>query len=267
MKTCDKLAKQIAGRGSIAAITFVVGFGISMIAKADEADAKRLLKAMSDYMVSQDNISFGFDASLEVVTKDNQKLALVSSGTINLDRPGKIHATRNGGHAGIEVIFDGEKVTLFGKNENRFTEIEVPGTIDNFVDQMRNKYHMPMPAADLVMSKPYEQLMDGVTDVKDLGSGIVDGKECNYLAFRKEKTDWQIWIAQGDKPYPCRYSITSKDIAHSPQYTIQLRNWATGQSVASSDFQFKNLTNAKKVNIEDLQDMSSLPSHFKKGNN
>jgi hypothetical protein len=266
MKNLNKLTKRLVGGAAVSTIALLLGLGTPFSANADEADAKRLLKAMSDYMASQDNISFGFDASLEVITKQNQKLALVSSGTIRLDRPGKIHATRNGGHAGIEVIFDGKKVTLFGKNANRFTEIEVSGTVDDFVDTMRNKYHMPLPAADLVMSNNYDQLMDGVTDVKDLGSGIVDGKECDYLAFRKENTDWQIWIAQGDMPYPCRYAITSKDIAHSPQYTIQLRNWATGQSAASSSFEFSNSTNATKVNVEDLKDMSSLPGHFKKGN-
>jgi hypothetical protein len=42
--------------------------------------------------------------------------------------------------------------------------------------------------------------MDGVTNVKDLGSGIVNGKECDHLAFRSTDTDWEIWIAQGDKP-------------------------------------------------------------------
>ena len=52
--------------------------------------------------------------------------------------------------------------------------------------------------------------MTDVTDVKDLGSGVIGGKECDHLAFRAKDTDWQIWIAQGDEPYPCRYVITSK---------------------------------------------------------
>jgi len=220
---------------------------------------------MSDYMASQKAISFGFDATLEIITKEDQKLALASSGTIILNRPGKIRAKRSGGHADIEMLFDGKMVTLFGGNLNLYTQIEVPGTLDNLVDVLREEYDRPLPAADLLMSNVYDELMAGVTDIKDLGSGVIGGIECDYLAFRNKEVDWQIWIAQGAKPYPCRYTITSKDMAHSPQYTIQIRNWKTGSAVASDDFVFNNSTQAKKVDVEDLKGMSPLPDHFKRG--
>lgn len=250
---------------SAAALSLMVVLGAPSGARADEADAKKLLKAMSDYMASQKAISFGFDATLEVVTKDNQKLALASSGTITLNRPDKIRATRSGGFADIEMLFDGNTLTLFGNNANLYTQISVPGTIDNLVDVLRDKYKRPLPAADLITSNAYDQLMTDVIDVKDLGSGVIDGFECDYLAFRKKAVDWQIWIAQGANPYPCRYVITSKDVPHSPQYSIQIRDWKTGPAVAPDDFGFKNSSNAKKVDVKDLKGMSALPVHFKRG--
>ena len=128
---------------SAAALSLMFVLGAPSGARADEADAKRLLKAMSDYMASQKAISFGFDATLEVVTKDNQKLALASSGTITLNRPRKIRATRAGGHADIEMLFDGKTLTLFGNNANLYTQISVPGTIDDLVDVWREKYKRP----------------------------------------------------------------------------------------------------------------------------
>jgi hypothetical protein len=250
---------------SALALALMVSWGAPSEARADEADAKKLLKAMSDYMASQKTIAFGFDATLEVITKDNQKLALASSGAITLNRPGKIRATRAGGHADIEMLFDGKTLTLFGKNANLYTQIDVPGTVDNLVDELRNKYNRPLPAADLLMSNAYDGLMADVTDVKDLGSGVIDGVECDYLAFRKKEIDFQIWIAQGDRPYPCRYVITSKDIPHSPQYSVQIMDWKTGSAVASDDFGFKNSTKAEKVDVKDLKGMSALPDHFKRG--
>ena len=80
--------------------------------------------------------------------------------------------------------------------------IEAPGTIDQLVDVLRDKYHRPLPAADLLMSDPYKELMPDVTDAKDLGSGVIHGVECDHLAFRTKEVDWQIWIAQGARPYP-----------------------------------------------------------------
>ena len=242
-----------------------VGLGAPSGARADEADAKKLLKSMSDYMAAQKAISFDFDAILEIITTDNQKLALASSGTVILNRPGKIRATRAGGHSDVEMLFDGETLTLFGNNANLYTQISVPGTIDNLVDVLREKYNRPLPAADLLMSNVYGELMPNVIDVKDLGSGVIGGVECDYLAFRTKTVDWQIWIAQGANPYPCRYVITSKDMPHSPQYSVQIRDWKTGSAVASDDFGFKNSTKATKVDVKDLKGMSVFPDHFKGG--
>ena len=64
--------------------------------RADEAQAKTLFKAMSDYLAAQRAISFAYDSTLEVVTDQEQKLGLASSGTLTLNRPDKLHATRDG---------------------------------------------------------------------------------------------------------------------------------------------------------------------------
>jgi hypothetical protein len=220
---------------------------------------------MSDYMAAQKFISFGFDATLEVVTKDGQKLALASSGTVTLNRPDKIRATRAGGFADIEMSFDGKTLTLLGKNHNLYTQLDVPGTIDHLVDELKDTYNRPLPAADLLLTNSYDALMADVVDVKDLGSGVIGGVECDYLAFRKDEVDFQIWIAQGNHPYPCRYVITSKRISGGPQYTIQTRDWKTGDEVAAADFSFKNPTKADKVELKDLTGASDLPDNFKKG--
>jgi hypothetical protein len=175
----------------------LVGMARISAGQADEADAKRIFKAMSDYLGAQSAISFDYDTSLELVSTEQQKVALVSSGTLTLDRPDKLHLTRNGGFANLEMVFDGKTLTLLGKNTNLYTKVEAPGTIDQLVDVLRDKYHRPIPAADLLMSNPYKELMPEVNDVKDLGSGVIHGIECDHLAFRTKDVDWQIWIAQG----------------------------------------------------------------------
>ena len=218
------------------ALSLIVLLGTSAGVSADEADAKRILKAMSDYMGAQKSLSCEFDATLEVVTKDEQKLALASSGTVTLNRPDKIRVTRKGGFADVEMSFDGKTLTLLGKNLNLYTQLDVPGTIGHLIDELRDTYQKPLPAADLLLPNIYDALMLDVVDVKDLGSGVVGGVECDYLAFRKDDVDFQIWIAQGKRPYPCRYVITSKRISGGPQYTVQTRNWKTGGEVAAVSY-------------------------------
>jgi hypothetical protein len=90
----------------------------------------------------------------------------------------------------------------------------------------------------------------------------VGGIECDSLAFRKEDVDFQIWIAHGDKPYPCKYVITSKLIANGPQYQVQVSNWKAGSDVAAADFTFKNSSDAQKVDLKDLEGAGDLPANF-----
>jgi hypothetical protein len=181
---------------------------------------------------------------------------------LTLNRPDKLHATRTGGFANVEMVFDGKVMTLLGKNANLYAQIDAPGTIDQLVDVLRDKYDRPVPAGDLLMSDPYKELMPEVKDAKDLGSGVIHGVECDHLAFRTKEVDWQIWIAQGARPYPCRYVITSKKVTGWPQYTFDIWAWKAGGEVASDAFKLDLSAGAKKLMLNQVPDLNEIPALF-----
>lgn len=272
-RTATKPLQQAPGlaftrrpQATAAALALAVGMGAAP-SFADEADARSLFKAMSDYMAAQSAISFDYDSTLEIVTTDGQKIGLASSGEVTLARPDKIRASRTGGFADVEMVFDGTTLSILAKNLNAYAQINAPGTVDQLVDTLRNKYHRPLPAADLLASNVHDEVTPLFTDVKDLGSGVIGGVECDHLAFRTEDVDLQIWIAQGDAPHPCRYVVTSSKIAGSPQYTIDVGNWKAGSAVAAADFAFVPPSGATKVEPDKLVDVDELPSHFIPGAN
>ena len=234
-----------------------------LAAHADEADAKRLLKAMSDYLAAQKAIAFAYDSNLDIVSTQQQKISLAASGTVVMNRPDKLHVTRRGGFADMEMSFDGKAVTLLGKNSNMAAQVEAAGTIDQLVDVLRDKYHRPVPGADLLIADPYKELMPEVTEVKDLGSGVIRGMECDHLAFRTREVDWQIWIAQGASPYPCRYSITSRKVSGAPEYRLDIRDWKTGAQVAADTFKLSIPAGAQKLTPENIQELGDIPGIFK----
>ncbi len=250
-------SKRLATRAGFA-VALAIGVASAGAAHGDEGQAKQLLKAMSDYLAEAKTVSFGYDSDLSVVTSDLQKIDFVSSGTVSLRRPDKIRVTRTGGFADVELVFDGKQLSILGKNLERYAQIPAPGTIDELVDHLRNDLGVEAPGADLLLSNVYDQLMDPVVDVKDLGSGVIHGVECDHLAFRTESVDWQIWIAQGDKPYPCRYVVTSKLLALAPEYTIELSEWKTGSEVAADDFSF-DPAGAAKADLAALRGIDELP--------
>jgi hypothetical protein len=119
----ESMQRRITKLGTYAAIWIAIpvitaGMAAISAARADEAQARSLFKAMSDYVAAQNAISLDYDSLLEIVTRENQKLGLASSGAITINRPDKIRATRMGGFANTELVFDGTMVTLLGKNTN-----------------------------------------------------------------------------------------------------------------------------------------------------
>ena len=235
---------------------------------ASAQNAKARLKAMSDYLAAQKAISLNYDTVFEVVTNEHQKLQIATSGTMLLNRPDKIRASRKTGFSDTETVFDGKTLSILGKLQNAYVQAEVPGTIDTLIDQLRDKFHRQLPGADLLQSGVYDELMTDVTDVKDLGSGVIGGTECDHFAFRAKDTDWQIWIAQGQNPYPCRYVITSKGVDQAPQFTMVVRDWQAGAGVAAGDFSFKPPAGAKLLDAKDLETLketSDLPENYKIG--
>src|SRR6478735_1135152 len=231
-----------------------------------EKNAKALLKGMSDYLAAQKVISMSYDSIFEVVTDEKQKLQLATSGTVDMVRPDKIRTTRQSGFSNTEMVFDGKTLSFLGKGQNAYIQKEVPGTVDNLIDQLRDKFHRQLPGADLLIQNVYDALMADVTNVKDMGSGIIGGKECDHLAFRSKDTDWQIWIAQGDKPYPCRYVITSTGVDQAPQFTMEIREWKAGG--AEGNFSFTPPAGATRLEADDLEGLkesSDLPENYRIG--
>jgi len=257
-----RIVRTVKKWSTVLAVIGMAATANTSAGRADQADAKRLLKAMSDYMGAQKAISFDYDVNLELVSTQQQKIGLASSGTVTLNRPDKLHLTRTGGFANVEMVFDGKTLTLWGKNSNVYTQIEAPGTIDQLEDVLRNKYHRPVPGADMLISDPYKELMLEVNDVKDLGAGVIRGVECDHLAFRTKEVDWQIWIAQGARPYPCRYVITSKKVTGWPQYTLDIWGWKTGAEVASDNFKSAVPADAKMLPPEQVPELNDIPALF-----
>ena len=66
-------------------------------------------------------------------------------------------------------------------------------------------------------------------------------------------------------PIPAAMSSPAQGSTQAPQYSITIRDWKTGDEVASDDFGFKNATSAKKVDLKDLPDMDELPKIFAVG--
>jgi hypothetical protein len=78
---------------------------------------------------------------------------------------------------------------------------------------------------------------------------VVDGVECQHLAFRGRNTD----------RHPRKYVITSKAMAGAPEYTVVLRNWKTDVERSADAFVFTPRAGARKLDFKALSRLDEIP--------
>jgi hypothetical protein len=250
------LARAVA---RLATIVAIVGASASA-AWAEEGDGKTILKAMADYVSRQEHLTLKYDTDIEVVTPAVEKIQFSASGDVTISRPNKFRISRTGGYADVELVSDGSTVTVHDSGGKRFAQVPGGGSFDEVVDRLRSDASLELPGADLLLAKPYEELMAGVLEAKHIGRGVIEGVECEHLAFRNLETDWQIWIEVGERPVPRKYVITSKAVGAAPQYTLRLRDWKTGVTPAPDAFTFNPPTGSSGVAITVLNDIDEIPA-------
>jgi hypothetical protein len=228
---------------------------------AQAQDAAKVLKAMTDYTAGQKSISATFDSDIEIITPELQKIQFASSGQLKLSRPDKLRIRRTGGYADVELIYDGKMLSMYGNNAKSYVQADAPGNVDQVIDTLQVKTGAAMPGTDLLLTKSYDELMTDVIEGRHIGQGVVDGVECEHLAFRGVDTDWQIWIETGTRPAPRKYVITSKTLAGAPQYTLRIKDWKTDAIAEADAFVFKPPADATKVSMDSgiMMEFDELP--------
>jgi hypothetical protein len=202
-----------------------------------DADATKVVKAMSDYLGGLNAYTVSADVDLDVTLKTGEKYRLASSGTIALRRPGEVRVKRKGELADTDIIFDGKTLTVVGNEVKGYFQTEHAGTIDQLIDTLRSS-GLEAPGADILYSNVYDGLMGGAWTAFPGGAAWINGVECQHIAVRSSDVDWQIWVQTGDKPLPCKYVISSKWMAGAPEYTIRFYDWNTEPALDATAFAF-----------------------------
>ena len=229
------------------------------ITLAQEDDARAILRAMSDYVGSQQSIELTFDSAIEIITPQLEKIQFTNSGECLLLRPDKLWAHRIGGYADVEMVYDGKTTTVYGRHVNGYAQFEAPGSVDDLIHALRQGHGVSLPGADLLLSNSYDVLLADVQEAKNIGRGVIDGVECEHIAFRNFDTDWQLWVEVGQRPIPRQMVITSKTVNNAPQYTLRVKSWKTDVAPADNAFTFSLPAGAKKLSPDDLTALDELP--------
>jgi hypothetical protein len=213
----------------------------------------------------QTNIELSFDSDIEVITPTLEKIQFTNSGEALLQRPNKLRAHRVGGYADVALTFDGMTVSILGKHLNAYAQFDAPGSLDQLFEALRAGHGIALPFADLLLTNSYDTLIGGILEAKHIGRGVIDGRECEHLAFRNFDSDWQLWVEVGASPIPRKMVITSKTLNTAPQYTLRVKTWNTDVKPAPDAFVFMPPANAQRLGSDALIGLDELPPEASTG--
>jgi hypothetical protein len=205
------------------------------------------LKRMSDYLSQQENLSVDATTIDEKVTADGQKIQEIKESRVLLKRPNKLRIERTGPRGHAVLRYDGAQMSLAADERGLYATAPAPSTLDEAIDHARDRLNIDAPGGDLLVSNPYAALTRDVVTGRYVGLEPIDGKMTHHLAMTGKDVDWQIWIADGPRPVPLRYVITSKDMRSQPQFTLEARDWKSEPAVRDDKFSFTPSEGATRV--------------------
>jgi hypothetical protein len=106
---------------------------------------------------------------------------------------------------------------------------------------------MRMPLAVLLVSQLPAELKARVRAIHYVEKTSTHGAPAHHLAARADDVDFQVWIADGDKPLPQRVVITYRKAAGQPQFRAQFSDWNLAPAVTDAAFVVNPPAGAQKV--------------------
>ena len=190
-----------------------------------EAQAKRLLQDMSDYLKAAKSFSFKARIQFDDSQPDGQKILRSALAEISLRRPNGLHVQQVGDMGTQRLWFDGQQLALLDPSRNSYAVEKLSGHTDKALDYLSHTLHFTPPLADLLYLDVARALIRPDTRGALVGQSLVDGTPCTQLAFVTPQVDWQIWIEAGRVPLLRQLVITYKNQPNAPQYRATLSDW------------------------------------------
>jgi len=245
-----RMAPAFLAFGALA-LSMSISTVVAAQAPAVDPAAVQTLKRMTDFVSGLKQFSAHTENTLEDQLDSGQRIDLDIAANVTVRRPNKLHAARAGERVSQDFYYDGKTLTLYNPSDKVYATEPAPATIEKMLDYAREDLGVIVPASDLVYRNAFGILMQDVTSAVVLGKVSIGGETCDHLAFGRPDVDFQIWIADGDRPLPCKYVVTDTSTPAQISTVTVMSDWNLAPKVPDTAFEF--------VPPEGVQAISFLP--------
>lgn len=166
-------------------------------------EGERLMREMSDTLAQVQTLRFETNEILEGVRDDGEKRAFHFSRKVTVRRPNGMFLELHGsGGTELEAraFYDGGMISLESDARKVWAQTDVPGMLDEMLDDVARRFSLPLPFADVVYSLPYDAFLGASAAGGFVGRETIDGVECAELAYEDDTVEVRIWLPTSGEP-------------------------------------------------------------------
>ena len=244
-----------AGLFAFAVLTLLVTVSTEAGTQAPAVDpaAVEILKRMTNFLDGLQQFSVNTHSMIEEMHASKHRVDYDVAASVTVKRPNKLRAVRTGELMGESFFYDGKTLTVYKPSEKAYATEKGLDTIETMITFARETAGALLPSADLLYRNAFPLLMQDVTLAVVVGKPVINGVKYDHLLFSRPDVDFQIWIAQGKRPLPARYTVTETGTPALLSISTVLRDWNIAPAVDDAQFKFVPPKGAKAISFTELE--------------
>ena len=215
--------------------------------QAVDPAAVQRLKQMTEFMDGLQQFSVQTQNVIEDLHISGHRIDRDMTATVTVKRPNKLRAVRSGELAEQRFFYDGKTLTLHNPREKVYATEAAPPTVEKMIDFARETVGVLLPAADMLYRNAFPLMMQDVKLAAVVGKSMISGVKCDHLLFSRPGVDFQVWVAEGMQPFPCKYVVTETGTPALLSITTILSDWKTNPAVDDAQFRFVPPKDIQKI--------------------
>ena len=219
-----------------------------------EDEAVEALKEMSAFLMTANSMQIVSNGSLDVVTNSGQRIQLDGRTTYKVRKPAGFVIDYESDIKSRRFLYDGKNFTVYSPKLGFYSTVAAPATNREVLQTIYDKFGINLPLVDLFRwnDDANSERIQALKAAYNVGPATIDGVATDHYAFREENVDWEVWIQQGDQPFPRKLVIVDRHDPAKPTFIARLQ-FTMNPTFSDADFAFVPDANAKKIQMATYQ--------------
>jgi hypothetical protein len=249
----------------------IVLAGLNVLCTAEENPridprADEVIRRLADYYAGLKTFSVDFRLDVRLqIGEDSTKTKAAYS--LAMCKPDKLAVLQKDDARGMSVVCDGHNVYTLLSATNTYSVAQAPKTLDELLSKggvtmlTLTGTNAGLSPSALIMSKPYDIIVTGVTEGNYVGLEELGDVKCHHVRFCQPTGDWDAWIEDGERPLlrklvpDMRKTLVKLEGAADAakkielDMTITFENWAMDIEMSEERFRFEPPKGALRIEM------------------